>query len=37
LAWLIHGQRLNASDITGITLIVAGVVILGAFPKTVPH
>lgn len=37
VAWLLFGQKLDAPAILGITLIVAGVVVLHLFSKSVPH
>lgn len=37
VAWLLFGQKLDVPAILGITLIVAGVVVLHLFSKSVPH
>lgn len=37
VAWLIFGQTLDLPAIIGMTLIVAGVVVLNVFSKTVSH
>jgi small multidrug resistance pump len=37
IAWLFMGQSLDAPAIAGLTLIVAGVVVLNVFSKAVPH
>jgi small multidrug resistance pump len=37
IAWLFMGQPLDAPAIVGLTLIVAGVVVLNVFSKAVPH
>jgi small multidrug resistance pump len=37
IGWLLYGQRLNLPAITGICLIVAGVVVLNLFAKSLPH
>ncbi|PQA36940.1 DMT family transporter [Amnimonas aquatica] len=36
-AWLLYGQRLDAAAIIGLSLIVAGVVVLNAFSGTASH
>jgi small multidrug resistance pump len=36
IGWLYFGQRLDASAIFGICLIIAGVVVLNLFSKTIP-
>ena len=35
IGWLVYGQSLDAPAIAGLTLIVAGVVVLNGFSKTV--
>ncbi|RJP43895.1 MAG: QacE family quaternary ammonium compound efflux SMR transporter [Desulfobacteraceae bacterium] len=35
--WLFFDQRLDFPAILGITLIVAGIVVMNAFSKVVPH
>jgi small multidrug resistance pump len=38
IAWLVYGQTLDLAAVVGLTLIVAGVVVLNLFSKTVvPH
>ena len=37
IAWLFFGQALDAPAIVGLALIVAGVVVLNVFSKTVSH
>lgn len=37
IAWLFMGQPLDAPAIVGLTLIVAGVVVLNVFSKAIPH
>lgn len=37
VAWLFLGQALDAPAIIGLLLIVAGVVVLNLFSKSVPH
>lgn len=37
VGWAYFGQRLDAPAILGMSLIIAGVVILNVFSKTVPH
>lgn len=37
LAWIIYGQTLDLPAIVGMSLIVAGVVVLNVFSKTVSH
>ena len=37
IGWIIYHQTLNAAALTGIALIVAGVVILSLFSTNVPH
>ena len=36
-AWLLFGQRLDAAALIGMSLIVAGVVVMNVFSKTVAH
>lgn len=36
-AWVLYGQALDLAAIIGISLIVAGVVVLNLFSSTVPH
>lgn len=36
-AWILFGQKLDISALIGILLIVAGVVIMNLFSKTVSH
>ncbi|KAB2923444.1 MAG: multidrug efflux SMR transporter [Dechloromonas sp.] len=35
--WLLYGQALDLAAVLGLTLIVAGVVVLNVFSKTVAH
>jgi small multidrug resistance pump len=35
--WLLHGQRLDAPAIIGLGLIIAGVVVVNVFSKSVGH
>ena len=35
--WLLHGQRLDAPALIGLGLIVAGVVVVNVFSKSVNH
>ena len=35
--WVIYGQRLDLPSVIGISLIVAGVIVLNMFTKVVPH
>ena len=35
--WLMFGQRLDGAGILGISLIVAGVIVLNLFSRTVPQ
>jgi small multidrug resistance pump len=35
IGWMLYGQRLDAAAIAGMALIVAGVVVLNLFSKTV--
>lgn len=37
VAWVVHGQALDRGALAGIALIVAGVVVLNLFSKTVAH
>ncbi len=37
IAWLVYGQTLDAPAIAGMGLIVAGVVVLNGFSKSVAH
>ena len=37
IGWIIYHQTLNAAALTGIALIIAGVVILSLFSTNVPH
>lgn len=37
LAWIVHGQRLDASAMVGIALILAGVVVLNGLSNTATH
>lgn len=37
LAWIIYGQALDVPAIIGMSLIVAGVMVLNLFSKTVSH
>lgn len=37
IAWAFYGQRLDFPAIVGMALIVAGVVVLNVFSKTVTH
>ncbi len=37
IAWVVFGQKLDAAAVIGIVLIVAGVVVLNVFSKTVPQ
>lgn len=37
IAWLVYGQALDAPAILGIGLIVAGVVVVNGFSKSVAH
>lgn len=37
VAWLVHGQRLDLPAVIGMALIIAGVVILNLFSKSVSH
>ncbi|MDO8650774.1 MAG: SMR family transporter [Undibacterium sp.] len=35
--WVIYGQRLDLPSVIGISLIVAGVIVLNMFTKVAPH
>lgn len=37
VAWLMHGQKLDAAALCGIALIVAGVVVMNVFSKSGAH
>ncbi len=37
IAWLVYGQTLDGPAIAGLALIVAGVVVLNGFSKSVAH
>ena len=37
VAWLLYGQELDLPAMLGIALIVAGVIVLNMFSKTVSH
>lgn len=37
IGWLYFGQRLDTSAILGICLIIAGVIVLNLFSKTIPR
>ncbi len=37
IAWLLYGQTLDAPAVVGLALIVAGVLVLNLFSKSVPH
>lgn len=37
VGWLVYHQPLDAAALAGIGLIVAGVVVLNVFSKTIPH
>jgi small multidrug resistance pump len=37
IAWLLHGQALDLPAIVGMSLIVAGVVVLNLFSRSVAH
>ncbi len=37
VGWLVLGQRLDAAAIAGMGLIVAGVVVINVFSKSVSH
>jgi small multidrug resistance pump len=37
IGWLVFGQSLDAAAIIGMLLIIAGVVVLNVFSKTVAH
>jgi len=37
IGWLVYGEKLDAAAILGMSLIVAGVVVLNLFSKTATH
>ncbi len=37
LDWLLRGQKLDAGALAGMGLILAGVVVMNVFSKTLPH
>ena len=37
IAWLLYGQKLDAPAVLGMTLIVAGVVVLNVYSKATVH
>ncbi|MBL8533817.1 MAG: QacE family quaternary ammonium compound efflux SMR transporter [Betaproteobacteria bacterium] len=37
IGWLVYGQTLDAAAIAGLVLIVAGVIVLNVFSKSVAH
>lgn len=37
VGWLLHGQKLDIPAMIGMSLIIAGVVIINLFSKTVAH
>lgn len=37
IAWLLYGQTLDLPAVLGLALIVAGVLVLNLFSKSVPH
>lgn len=37
IAWLLHGQKLDAPAVVGMTLIVAGVVVLNVYSRAAVH
>ena len=37
IGWLVYHQPLDAAGMAGISLIVAGVIVLNTFSKSVPH
>jgi small multidrug resistance pump len=37
VAWLLYGQVLDVAAITGLGLIVAGVIVLNVFSKSISH
>jgi small multidrug resistance pump len=37
IAWLLYGQKLDAPALLGIGLIIAGVIVLNVFSKSVSH
>ena len=37
VSWLVYGQRLDLPAIAGLGLIIAGVVVINAFSKSIAH
>lgn len=37
VAWMLFGQKLDAAAMLGMTLIIAGVVVMNVFSKTIAH
>jgi small multidrug resistance pump len=37
IAWLLYGQALDAAALVGLALILAGVLVLQLFSRSVPH
>lgn len=37
IAWFLYGQTLDAAALLGLALIVAGVLVLNLFSRSVPH
>lgn len=37
VAWILYGQKLGIIELTGITLIAAGVILLSLYTKPIPH
>ncbi|MEG3087119.1 SMR family transporter [Sphingomonas sp. PB4P5] len=37
VAWIFHGQKLDAAAIAGMTLIVAGVIVMNTMSKVTGH
>ena len=37
IAWLVHGQKLDFAAILGMVLIIAGVIVMNVFSKSVSH
>lgn len=37
IGWLIYGQKLDLPAVVGMTLIIAGIVVLNVFSKMTPH
>ncbi|MFC4728269.1 DMT family transporter [Coralloluteibacterium thermophilus] len=37
IAWLVYGQALDAPAVVGMALIVAGVLVMNLFSRSVPH